>query len=144
MTKKNLFLILAAIGLGAVYAIYFTDWFRPKTVKIFHVYRDLHPRAHREGVLPALQFGVNRKLRLTELKVVPLAVWQTNQNAIPVWHLVSDSNSVPVGEFSYGQFIGGMKPAVKGAHSQALETNVTYRLLITAGSVTGQHDFELK
>lgn len=144
MSKKNLFLVLAAIGLGVVYVIYFTDWFKPKTVTIFHTYRNLHPNIKREGVLPALQFGINRKLRLTDLKVVPLSVWQTNRNATPVWHLVSDSNSVPVGDFFYGKFIGGMKPAVKGARSQVLETNVVYRLFVTAGNVNGQHDFELK
>jgi hypothetical protein len=144
MTKKNLFLILAAIGLGVVYAIYFTDWFKPKTVTIFHTYRNLRPRAQREGVLPALNFGVSRQLRLTELKIIPLAAWQTNEHALPVWHLVSDSNSVPVKQFFYGQFIGGMKPAVKGARSQVLETNVIYRLFVTAGNVNGQHDFELK
>ncbi len=144
MTKKNLFLILAAAVLGVVYVIYFTDWLRPKTVQIFHTYRNLRPRVQREGVLSALNFGVSRQLRLTDLRVVPLEAWQTNQHALPVWHLVSDSNSVPVKQFFYGQFIGGMKPAVKGARSQSLQTNVTYRLIITAGNVTGQHDFELK
>jgi len=72
MTKKNLFLILTAIALGAVYVIYFTDWFRPKTVQIFHTYRNLRPRIQREGVLSALNFGISRQLRLTDLKVVSL------------------------------------------------------------------------
>ena len=145
MTKKNILLILALAALAAVYAVYFTDWFRPKTVQIFHTSRNLHPRMARggNGALPNLIFGINRPLRITELRVVPADVYQTNQNALPVWHLISDSNSVPVKQFFYGQWIGGMHPAVKGARPQSLETNVNYRLLISAGKVTGQHDFDL-
>jgi hypothetical protein len=81
---------------------------------------------------------------LKELKVVPVAALATNANAMPVWHLVSDSNSVPVDEFSYGFDIHGMRPALAGVRPEALETNVTYRLFITAGRARGEHDFELQ
>src|SRR5579859_3841479 len=147
MTKKNILLIVAAVVLAAVYVVYFTDWFRPKTVKIFHTSRNLHPRAARPGAggaLPSLIFGINQQLKLTEIRVVPADVYQTNQNAIPLWHLVSDSNSVPVKQFFYGQWIGGMKPAVQGARPQTLDTNVTYLLIVGAGNVKGEHPFELK
>ena len=144
MTKKNWLLIIFAAALAVVYAVYFTDWFKPKVVQIFHTHRDLDRRPVRDGVLPALKFGLSRKLQLTELTVVPLAAWQTNQHTLPLWHLVTGSNSVPVKEFFYGQFIGGLQPAIKGTHSQSLATNVAYRLFITAGKVTGQHDFMLK
>ena len=147
MTKKDLLLILLAISLATVYAVWFTDWFRPATVKIFHTNRGPRgnlQRAQRAGALPSLIFGVNSKLRLTELKVVPLAGFQTNKNVLPLWHLVSDSNSVPMPSFYYGQFIGGMRPAIKGVRPEPLETNVTYRLIITAGKIRGEHDFELK
>ena len=144
MTKKNLLLILFAIALAAVYAVWFTDWFRPGAVQIFHTNRNLHPRLQRGGATSSLIFGVNRQLKFTELKVVPLAGFQTNQNVLPLWHLVSDSNSVPVKTFFYGQMNRGMKPAVKGTHPASLETNTTYRLIITAGKIKGQHDFELK
>ena len=144
MTKKNILLMVAAVVLAAVYVIYFTDWFKPKTVQIFHTSRNLRPRLLRGGALPSLIFGINRQINLTEVRVVAADVYQTNQSAVPVWHLISDSNSVPVKQFHYGQFIGGMKPTIKGARPQPLETNVTYRLLIAgAGNVTGQHDFEL-
>ena len=147
MTKKNLLLILFAIALAAVYAVWFTDWFRPGTVQIFHTSRNLRPNFRRGpggGAMPPLIFGVNRQLKFTELKVVPLAGFQTNQNVLPLWHLVSDSNSVPVKTFFYGQMIRGMKPAIKGTHPASIETNTTYRLIITAGKIKGQHDFELK
>jgi hypothetical protein len=147
MTKKNLALIFFAVALAAVYAVWFTDWFRPATVKIFHTSRNLRLNTRRNpggGALPSLIFGVNHPLRFTELKVVPVAGLETNKNVLPVWHLVSDSNSVPVKIFFYGQFIGGMRPALKGVHAEPLETNVTYRLFVTAGKIKGEHDFELK
>jgi hypothetical protein len=145
MTKKNLLLILFAVVLAAVYALFFTDWFKPATVQIFHTSRNLRPNLRRGGgALPSLIFGVNRQLRFTELKVVPLDKFQTNKNALPLWHLVSDSNSVPVKSFFYGQVIGGMRPALKGVRPEPLETNVTYHLIITAGKIKGEHDFELK
>ncbi len=141
MTKKSLVLILFAIGLGTVYAIWFTDWFKPQTVQIFHTSRNLRPNLRRAN---SLIFAVSRPTRFTELKVVPLAAFETNKSVLPVWHLVSDSNSVPVKNFFYGQSIGGMRPAVKGIRADPLETNVTYRMFITAGKAKGQHDFELK
>ena len=143
MTKKNVFLLLVALGLGAVYLIWFTDWFRPKMVKIAHTNRNLHANRRRGNALPNLIFHVNPQIRCTELKVVPLAEFATNQHAVAVWHLVSDSNSVPLTTFYYGQNIHGMRQAIEGVHAEALETNVTYRLFITAGHVKGQHDFEL-
>ncbi len=147
MPRKNIFLLLFVAVLATVYAIYFTDWFAPKTFKIFHTSRNLRPMRPgmtRNGILPSLQFGVNRELRFTELKVVPLAAWTTNQHTLPLWHLVSASNSVPVKTFFYGQNIPGLHPAISGTHSELPETNVTYRLFITAGKFSAQHDFELK
>src|SRR5882724_9465067 len=90
MTKKNIMMIVAAVVLAAVYAVYFTDWFKPKTVQIFHTSRNLHPRALRGGALPSLIFGINQQLKLTEIRVVPADGYQTNHNALPVWHLISD------------------------------------------------------
>jgi hypothetical protein len=144
MTKNNLLLVLLAVALAVVYAIWFTDWFRPAVVKISHTVRDL-PQNHRRGsVDPSLIFRVNPRIRLTELKVVPLSEYATNKSVLPVWHLVSDSNSVPVLNFTYGQNIGGMHPVIQGGRAEPLETNVTYRMLVSAGRTTGQHDFELK
>ncbi len=143
MTKKNLLLVLFAIALAVVYAVWFTDWFRPATVQIFHTNRDLRRNARRGG-LPSLIFAVNYPLRFTEVKVVPLAGYESNKDVLPLWHLVSDSNSVPVKAFSYGQLIRGMRPAIKGVRAEPLETNVTYRLLVTAGKIKGEHDFDLK
>ena len=147
MTKNNLLLILCAVALAAVYVIWFTDWFHPKTVKIFHTSRNLrlnYQRGQRGGPLQNLIFGVSRPVQMTELKVVAQDAFQTNKNILPVWHLVSDSNSVPVKTFFYGQNIGGMHPALKGVRADALETNVPYLMLISAGKIKGEHSFTLQ
>lgn len=143
MTKKNWLLIALAVALASVYVIYFTDWFKPKTMRIFYTTRNLGSRRPRAGGEPNLIFDLNRPFRLTEIKVIPLAEWQTNRHALPLWHLVSDSNSIPVKLFHYGWRIPGMKPAVAGQRAEPLETNVIYRLFVTSGGVKGQRDFEL-
>jgi hypothetical protein len=147
MTKKNLLLVSVAVALAAAYVVWFTDWFRPQTLGIYHTSRYLRRnfrRPQRGDVLPTLIFGVSRPVHLTDLKVVPLAAFETNKDVLPVWHLVSDSNSVPVKTFFYGQWIGGMRPAIKGVRPEPLKTNVTYRLFLTAEHIKGEHDFELK
>jgi len=144
MTKKNWCLIGITVLLAAVYIAFFTEWFKPQTVKIFHTSRNVRERNPQNGALPGLIFGINRQLKLTDLKVVPVTELATNQNSLPVWHLVSDSNSVPVKSFFYGQFIRGLKPAVPGSRPQVLKTNVTYRLFVVADKIKGEHDFELK
>lgn len=144
MNAKNWLLILVAVGLAATYGIFFTDWFQPKTVKIFHTSRRMPGRAAQRPGQASLLFALNRPLKLTEVRVVPLAAYQTNQHTLPLWHLVSDSNSVPVKGIFYGQNIRGLKPAVPGTRAQPLTNNVTYRLLISAGPIKGEHDFELK
>jgi hypothetical protein len=144
MTRNNLLLILFAVVLATVYVVWFSDWFKPKTVRIYHTSRNLRPNNGRGNAMPNLMFGVSPQVRLTELKVVPLDAYETNKDAAPVWHLVSESNSMPVKFFYYGEYIRGMHPAIKGVAANELETNVTYRMFITAGSIKGQHDFELK
>ncbi len=142
--KKNWLLIIIAVALAAVYVIYFTDWFAPKTIQIFHTERNVHIRMQRDGMMPSLMFGANRPLKLTEIKVVPLVEFQANPGILPLWHLVSDSNSVPVKVFFYGQRIRGLKPLVPGDRAQPLTNGVTYRIFVTAGSFKGEHDFQLK
>lgn len=136
--------MLLAIGLATVYVVFFTHWFQPQVVRIFHVTRNLRAEPRRGNALPNFIFGMSREIRLTELKVVPLAGFETNHDILPVWHLISDSNSVPVKTFFYGEFIRGMRPYFKGVGPEALETNIPYRMFVTAGKITGQHDFEVK
>jgi hypothetical protein len=144
MTRKSWILIGFALALAITYAVFFANWFKPGTIKIYHVTRPTGSAMQTRHVAPAppLTFGLEGDYKLTEIKAVPLAEWQTNQNVLPVWHLVSDSNSVPVKSFVYGQRIRGMKPAVPGAQPQPLQPNVAYRLFVNAGRSRGQHDFK--
>lgn len=146
MTKKNWFLIFTAIVLATVYVVYFTDWFRPKIIVIHHISREIRtgrrPHDASQPLTVPVTFGLEKICKLTEVKVVALSAWQTNQDTIPLWHLISSSNSVPVKMFGYGQNIRGMKPAVPGTRAEELQPGITYRLFIIAGSATGQHDFQ--
>jgi hypothetical protein len=86
-------------------------------------------------------FLLDRELRLTSVKVLLAAAVETNQYALPIWNLSSESNSIPVKDFIYGVNIPGMKPAVKGSTADPLEPGVKYRLRIEAGSLQAEHDF---
>jgi len=136
MSKNNWLLLVALLGLSVVYVHYFTDWFRPKVIQIYHVSRSSPFRHQRQGdqveTVP-VTFGLNARSQLTELQVVPLDAWQTNHNALPIWHLIGDPKSEKIKSFYYGQDIPGMKPAVAGTHAAALEPNVTYHLSLRAG-----------
>jgi hypothetical protein len=148
MIKKNWILIFVALLLAGVYVFYFTGWFTPRTIHITSInartsraMRANNPNADLAAV-PIL-FKLGRPCKLTELKVVALDEWQADKNCLPLWHLLADTNSVPISEpFIYGQKIRGMKPEVPGAHAQPLKPGVKYRLFVTDGSAKGEHDFQ--
>ncbi len=94
--------------------------------------------------LPYILFGLEGRYKLTEIKVVSVDDLQKNPGAPPEWHLISDSNSAPIKMLVYGQHVHGMKPAIEGEEPQDLQTNTVYRLLVSAGRIHGQMDFELK
>ncbi len=148
MTKKNWLLLVVLAVLASVYVFYFTDWFKPKIIHISHTSRAFRPRLGAKArVNPEtvpITFAVEPQCLLTEITVVPLAAWETNQNTLPLWHLVASTNAAPIKMFMYGQHLRGLKPAVPGSRAQELETNVTYRLFVIAGKAKGQHDFEIK
>ena len=144
MTKKNVFLITFVLLLGGLSLR--LNWYRFKSPPIQISHRSMAPRgtAPRRGRAPAVNpvlFLCGRPLRLTSVKVVLAREFDTNQYALPLWELVSASNSAPVKEFFYGVNIQGMKPAVKGATADPLEPGVAYRLLIEAGPDKAGHEF---
>ena len=142
MNKKNVILIACALVLAVVYVTYFTDWFWPKTIHISHTSRPV--RSARAGqAATRLGFGLGDDYELTEIKVVPLAEFQTNKLAQPLWHLVGDPSSDSINVFFYGQKIDGMDLAVEGARPEPLQPGVTYRIFVTAGKASGQHDFHI-
>lgn len=143
MTKKDGWLIAGVVVLAGIYACFFTSWFRPHSIRIYYTTSKM--RAFRTRAdMPHIMFGLQGgRYRLTELKVVPTTTFQKDPGTPPLWHLVSDSNSVPLERFVYGQRIPGMRPPIKGEQPQVLETNVTYRLIIVAGKAKGWEDFSI-
>jgi hypothetical protein len=143
MTKQKRVLIVTALLLAGVYLYHFTGWFKPKIIQISYTERYESARGS-SGRFPLVLFGFGgQRYQFSEIRVVPLAAWQTNQAIMPVWHLVSRSRSAPVEFFTYGGNLPGMEPAVAGARPEPLTTNVTYRLLVRAGGYKGQCDFQL-
>ena len=148
MNKKTAFqiLLLALLVGGGLYWV--AGLFRPEKIQILC---DIHPprvskknpRAANPPPAFEVAFGFDQKCTLTDVRVVALEEWATNQLARPLWHLVADSNAVPTRAVVYGQWVRGMRPAVKGKRAEPLQPNVAYRLLIEAGSSTGECDFKL-
>ena len=142
-------MIITLVALAGVYGFCFTSWFKPKVIHISSTSRAAHsrfghnPAADNAATIP-VTFSLDRQYKPTEIKVVTLAAWQTNQNVLPVWHLVADTNAVPIKIFIYGQHIHGLKPEVPGAHAEPLQPDITYRLFVAAGSAKGQHDFQAR
>jgi hypothetical protein len=144
---KIIFILLLISGLAGLSFYLNRDSFAPDTIQISHRaspwLRSGRPGAKRPNDLGVpVTFTLNGFYRLTSVKVVLAAEIATNKYAHPVWSLISESNSPPTSGFTYGSFIRGLHPAVKGARPDPLEPGVTYRLLVTTDkSKDGQHDF---
>jgi len=149
MPKKKTWLLLALVALLGGFSLYLNrDWFARDNIQIYHRSRPSRlsllrrKRAADDSPVNPIVFGFDRRLKLTCVKVIPLPDIQTNKYPHPIWHLISESNSVPTKDFAYGARIPGMHPAVQGAVPDALDPGVTYRLMIEAGPVKCFHDFE--
>jgi hypothetical protein len=152
MSRKEYFLIGLVVVLAAIYAVDFTDWFSPREMHIEHAVRSqreawigpgtrMTPASN--GVLGEVTFSLRRDFRLTSIKVVEAADFQTNKYAPALWELVSKKGSEPVNGFVYGCAVPGMIPARPNLEPEQLEIGVGYRLIVRSGSLTAMHDFEL-
>ncbi len=137
MNKKNFALIAIVLALAAVYAIYFTDWFRTKTIVIAHTSRPMGGNNRK-----VLIFSLSGDYTVTEIKVVPLDEWQTNKLAQPLWHLTGET-SRSINHFFYGRNLDGLDPVVDGVRPVPLQPGTTYRIFVSAGRVKGWHDFQI-
>lgn len=143
-------LLLCAVLLTGGYVHFFTDWFAPPDIQIMHTIRPntraLERRSsRRDAPRPSshtVSFALNRRLNLSEVRVIPAAAVATNKHPHPIWHLVTDSNSVPTKALVYGSPIRGMRPAVKGAWPDPLEPNTAYKLYLTTDAGKLEHDFK--
>jgi hypothetical protein len=137
-------LLLGLIGLS----LYLNrDYFRKEGIQISH---RLSPwmQARRPGArnpndlgMP-VTFMLNGFYKLSSVRVVESTKIETNKYAVPVWRIISDSNSVPTSSFNYGGYIKGMHPEAKGSRPEPLQTGVKYRLtVVTDKNLEAQHDF---
>lgn len=145
MTKKQWMLIALAVVLGGFSLYLNRDWFTKENIHIFHrsrpqtLFRRNRPAVN--ATTDPVLFGFDTKLKLKTVKVVPLNDIATNKYPHAIWHLVSESNSVPTKEFPYGAPIPGMHPALKGVTADPLEPGVQYRLFIEVDGRKAEHDF---
>jgi hypothetical protein len=135
-------MLIALVALLGGLSLYLNkDWFARNNIQIIH-FTGRGQRSQDSPVAPIV-FGFDHDLtfKLTSIEVVPMRELKTKKFPHPTWHLISESNSVPVKGFSYGEPIGGMHPEINGAQADPLEPGVQYRLLVQAGSLKGEHDF---
>ena len=150
MTRKQWMLIVLAVVLGGISLYLNRDWFAGDNIHIYHrslpsrsgLFRRNRPAPADDSLVNPVLFGFDRKLKLTSIQVFPLSAIETNKYALPIWHLVSESNSAPTKDLTYGAPVRGMHPKVPGATPDQLQPGEKYRLMIETASLKAQHDFE--
>lgn len=154
MNKRNLALLVVLIlAAGAAFYV-LKDWFQPQAIQIAYTVRPAPPprkpvstpnRREAPSGKPGynVTFAFNQKLKLTSVKVFSLQDALTNKYPYAIWNLVSESNSPAVKSLVYGQRIRGMQPSVKGATADVLQPGAGYRLVIEAGPLKAEKDFQI-
>ncbi len=147
---KFISIALLIVGLAGLSLYLNRDWFASETIQISH---RLSPwqkkprpgaRANPNDLGVPVTFSLNGYHKLTSVRVLEAAQCETNKFAVPIWRIISDSNSVPTSSFNYGSFIRGMRPEAKGVRPQPLQPGVSYRLfVVTDQKINAQHDFTI-
>jgi len=146
MTTKSLVLITVAVLLGGLYVWQFTDWFRSPEIQILPQIRP--PQRGRKPANPTdtqvypVTFAFDKKYQFSEIRVVAADDEKTNKYPHALWHLISDSNSIPTKALVYGAPVRGMKPKVPRAEPEQLEPDVAYRLYVNSGDAKGVANFK--
>lgn len=151
MSKKQISILVVVLALAGVAAYLMKDWLKAEPIQITCLIRQAQPSRRPQSPTgpPSgkpgyfVAFAFNHKLSLTEVKVSTLADALTNKYPHLLWHLTSPSNSIPTKSIVYGDRIRGLQPAIKGATADALEPGGEYRLMIEAGDVKVQQDFQI-
>src|SRR5437867_724883 len=111
MSRNLILLVLVLAGVATAYVL-MNDLFRRPGIQIIAQTRPNRPsdvpRSDDVAVCP-VTFALDGKYRLTSIRVLADADYRTNKYPTELWHLFSDSNSVPTKAFFYGQKITGMK-----------------------------------
>lgn len=151
MNRKEYFLVGLVVMLGGLYALYFSDWFGPKIIRIEHTVRAVQGgwatvgRPSNPTVSPVnnVTFSLHKDYQLTAVKVMVAAEARTNKSAHPLWHLVSKRGSQPANSLAYAGPVNGMTSARPGGEAEPLEPGTEYRLAVEAGRWKGEHDFQI-
>jgi hypothetical protein len=141
MQKREIIWIAVLLSVVVAYYHFFGGRFAKKPMAI---HASLRPSRRADAPVYPVYFTLNDDFKLTSLKVVPLEDGQINPATLPVWNLVSDSNSVPTRAFFYGQHIRGMKAALANVQPDPLTPGVVYRIQLSSGDVTAALDFKTR
>jgi len=150
MSKKKLIASLALIlALGGLCLYLNRDSFADKPIQISHRISPWLQRARARRASPVnkydpVVFSFDRYYRFTEIKVVLTEEITTNKYAPPLWHLVSETNSIPTASFAYGERLRGMVPKVKRRSADPLVPGVKYRLMVKTVDKEAEHDFSTR
>jgi hypothetical protein len=154
MNKKQLALLLALLALAGVAVYLLKDSFAPAPIQIDCLMRPARAERAQRGArrtppsgLPGynVTFAFNRKLSLTAVKVFPLQDVLTNKYPHAIWQLTRSTNAAPAPTRSlvYGEPIRGLRPAVRGAIADPLNPGSSYRLVVEAGPLKAEKDFQI-
>lgn len=143
MTKRSLILIGVAVLLGIVYLVAFSDLFSTPKIEIIAQTRGMRGVRTAPGEIPVdpVTFAFDKKYTFTSIRVVAVEDEQKNKYPHELWHLISDSNSVPTKVLVYGVPPKGMKPKVPRARPEPLEPDVAYHIYVEAGKAKGVKKF---
>jgi hypothetical protein len=147
MTKRSLVLIGVAAVLAFVYVAFFKDFFRAPQIEMIaqiRPTRGARPAGPGEVPVDPVSFAFDRKYAVTSIRVIAEADEKTNKYPHVLWHLITDSNSVPTKVLIYGQPPRGMKPKVPRARPEPLEPDVVYKIYVEAGEAKGEKRFHTR
>lgn len=149
MSKTKIISIaILIVGLGGLSLYLNRDYFQADTIQISHRVspwlQNKRPGARANDLGTPITFSLNGYYKLTSVRIIEAAKIETNQYAVPVWRIISDSNSVATSSFSYGGYIRGMRPEAKGVRPEPLQPGIAYRLfVVTDKNLKAQHDFTI-
>ncbi len=135
-----IFSLVALVGLMVALNVSRTDWRGPTAIQIG--YRTL-PQPGPNAVEP-LVFLLDRKWRLSSVRVVLAAEARTNAHPRALWDLVSKDGSEPVTHLHYGADIPGMTPRFPGTKPDKLDPQVAYLIRLDGEGRRGEREFTLK
>lgn len=139
VNRNSWILLVALVGLGALYARFFTDWFATPRIQVSATSRPGIGVREPGSALPIV-FGLDRDYVLDQVRVLSLSSLQTNKAPVEVWNPCGKAakvHSAPTRGFAYGAGIEGLP----SGPAEPLVPGAPYRLEIASGRLQGSVDF---